>query len=135
MPCPSASPNCFGSVQNRFSIWTRPNVHTENLFWMWPESFRSYRRTGQYNCRKVICQIYTRMVLMYIATKRSLVSYSCVSGNGQYLSILKIFRFDLNLSSCVIISRSIIEIWVCSISNWVHSILLGFFCKSLVYSN
>ena len=114
MPCPSASPNCFGNIQNRSSIW------------MWPKSFWSYRRTGQYNCGQLICQIYARTVLMYIATNRSLVSYSCVSGNGQYLSILKIFRFDLNLSSCVIISRSIIEIWVCSISNWVHSILLVF---------
>ena len=47
-------------------------------------------------------------------------------GNGPYLSILKIFRFDLNLSSCDIISRSIMDIWVCSISNWVHSILLVF---------
>ena len=47
-------------------------------------------------------------------------------GNCQYLSILKIFRFDLNLSSYVIISRSIIEIWVCSISNWVHPIFLSF---------
>ena len=61
-----------------------------------------------------------------ILQQTGVLSYSFVSGNGQYLSILKIFRFDLNLSSCVIISRSIIEIWVCSISNWVHSILLGF---------
>ena len=115
MPCPSVSPNsskigfqfgCDGSDQNHFGlIEGLGNKIVANLFvkfmweWFW-------------------CILLQKVVLCPILVYR---------GNGQYLSILKIFRFDLNLSSCDIISRSIMEIWVCSISNWVHSILLGFF--------